>query len=162
MVKEMNATLAYEIGAVFLLAALLMAGSGAKSLLGLKTLRTVRSTMLVAGGILVAMALYRSLPDIMAMLPASDPHPAAAAPATATVVASPARTTHAVPKEPEKQYILYSAPVGSAASVAVVPAPVVVTPSRVPEPAAETAADQSTSKRKKVIKSVGHFLHIGK
>jgi hypothetical protein len=176
----MDQTLAYQIGAMFLLAALFMAGSRAKSLLGWQTLRALRMIALITGGALFAYIGYQKWPDIYAMARSAvvGPEPPAAA-STASEAApsgatAPAGEVHRRAKAPATstgpQYILYTAPetpapsplpASAAPAVAVSPAAVIpATPAEVPA-AGGAIAPESGNRGKRVIKSVGRFLHIG-
>lgn len=159
----MDQTLAYQIGAMFLLAALFMAGSRAKSLLGYQTLRALRMTALIAGGALFAYIGYQKWPDIYAMARSAVAGPEApASSATPAPAVVPASEVHRKPKVPARpaaeQYILYSAPETPTPSSAA--SPVAVSPVT-PAVASEPGVPESSSRGKRVIKSVGRFLHIG-
>jgi hypothetical protein len=171
--SAVNSTLAFEIGAVFLFAAMLMFGSAHGFIP--RSMRSVGAPILV-GVVLVGFLMWRFGPDLYANMRST------AAPwfasESATSEASPAKTSetgNASARAPVKS----AAPKAHAAKQAypaankvvirdVVTAPEVhpaVEPAQLaaaPAPVAD-ASDTSPydSGVKRAVKSVGHFLHIG-
>lgn len=86
----MTDTLAYQIGAVFFLAVLFMAGTMTRDLFPKGILKTVRLSMYVVVGLLVGFVVYRRLPNISSVLNltpwGSAPAPAQRAPAPAVAI----------------------------------------------------------------------------
>jgi hypothetical protein len=180
----MTDTLAYQIGAVFFLAALCMAWTLTRDLFPRGVLKTVKLSMLVAAALLVGFVVYRRLPDISSVFDfassRSTETPAQGAPASAVTIkqsdAQPPAT-----KIRKAQIIRQAAPALDAAPEPQETIPAADPPSAVSQPQTDassppssigetsasvqswraTPVQESGNRVQRAIKSVGHFLHIG-
>lgn len=177
---------AYQIGAVFLLAALFMAGTLTRGLFRTHIFDNVKVTLFVVAAVLIGFAVYRGLPDISRLFNSAaespSPGPAALAPGVPIkrndtplpqaikTRETQAQTTHqALPVQgvaSPPNVVLHLA-VDPPSSTAITPQPeassqpgsatATFAPASMPEPRTQ----ESGNRVKRVIKSVGHFLHIG-
>jgi hypothetical protein len=163
----MNAQLAYEIGAVFLLAALLMFGS-VRGFSG--RFRLGGGAMVALGLALAVFGLYHYWDQILALAAPSDSAARVSAPATSASTSAPAKGAAAKHRSTRA---IESGPIEKIIVVEEVPAErVIVPPSKVEDklPAAEKPETQSApdpcekspyeSKARRVLKSVGCGMHI--
>jgi hypothetical protein len=178
-----NSTLAYEIGAVFLFAAMLMFGSAHGFIP--RSLRNIGAPVIV-GVALVGFLIWRFGPDLYANARSTaapwfaTPEPATSAPARSEAPPTPAATTGPVKSTAEKAHASKQ-PYPAANGIVirdVIPVP--AEPARPIEAAPPIAETQSTGKvaeaapvadstgsspydsgAKRAVKSIGHFLHIG-
>jgi hypothetical protein len=168
-------TLAYQIGAVFFLAALLILGTMTRGLFPVGMFKNVTLTLGIVTVIVGGYAAYRALPDISTWVhfgPEAAATPAAPVVAPAPVQAPKALVRRTLSPAP-------AAPVSAAAPMAPVaeqsaPVVVVIRDADTPAPAQEEAArtpvvvrnpatePDPEGKGKKVLNSVGRFLHIVK
>ena len=170
----MTQTLAYQIGAVFFLAALMILGTMTRGLFPVGWFKNVTLTLGIVTVIVGGYAAYRALPDVSSWLHfGSEETTTHAAP-----VATPAPVQ--APKAQVKRTVVPAAAAPSAPMAAAeAPAPVVVVIREVDTPAAPPAATEEPAstpvvvrnpatepdpegKGKKVLNSVGRFLHIVK
>jgi hypothetical protein len=160
----MNSQLAYEIGAVFLLAALLMFGS----MPGLsRRFKLGGGTTVALGVALVAFGLYHYWDQILALAAPSDSAGRVSAPTASASTSAPAKGTpakHRSTRAPE--------PIEKTIVVEEVPAERTIVPALVQDktPAAEKPETQSAphpcekspyeNKARRALKSVGCGRHI--
>jgi hypothetical protein len=176
-------TLAYEIGAVFFLAVLFMAGTLTRGLFPKGILKTVKLSMFAVAALLVGFLAYRKLPDISSFdfKPSrSAQTPAQGAPAPGVAIKQNDATGAA--RKIRKTQISHEAPSAVDAvpepqetSIPAVDPPSAVSrlqtdassPPSVGETSAPiqswraTPAQEPRNPVKRAIKSMGHFLHIG-
>jgi hypothetical protein len=168
-------TLAYQIGAVFFLAALMILGTMTRGLFPLGWFKNVTLTLGIVTVIVGGYAVYRVLPDISSWFHFG--------PEEATTHAAPVATP--APVQAPKAQVKRSMVPAAAAPVATAeaPAPVVVVIREVDTPAVKSAEPPAVTeepastpvvvrnpatepdpegKGKKVLRSVGRFLHIVK
>jgi hypothetical protein len=175
--RLMTSTPAYEIGAIFLLVALLMYGT----LSGFipRSFHAGKPAPIILGVLLLGYALYRFGPDLssgwrsIANPPNSaSPHPTPAAATPATPGPSHAKAmrsaTHRQTAANDSVPILSGpAPLANPAEAPgayqTQPAKPLVAANGAPAPSGEpTSGSPYDSGVKRAIKSVGHFLHIGR
>ena len=182
----MTDTLAYQIGAVFFLAVLFMAGTLTRDLSPKNGFKSVKVTMLVVAVLLVGFVVYRRLPDISGVLdytPSGSTQTAAQGAPAPGVAMKQSNAPRPTIKTREVQNIHQTATALDATSqpqgtpnLVVSPQPPVLSPpqsdaysppSSVGAGSASagswrvTPALESGNRVKRAIKSVGHFLHIG-
>jgi hypothetical protein len=173
----MTDVLAYQIGAVFFLVVLFMAGTMTRSLFPAGLFKNIKLTVFVVVALLVGFLVYRDLPDLSSYFnfdfnnkpagtaQAAVPEPAPVAPAVAVRHSSAPRPAVKMgevriiqPADPEPELAVQPTAV-------VAPPPPVSQPSVIAEtrvaPAKELVAPESGNRVKKAMKSVGHFLHLG-
>jgi hypothetical protein len=182
----MTDTLAYQIGAMFFLAVLFMAGTLTRGLFPKDIFKSVKLTALVVAVLLVGFVMYRRRQDISSVLDftpsGSTPIPVQGAPAPGVAIkkggaprpATKAREVQTIRQtppaldatpRPQETPNLVAGPqlpaVSPPQSDAFSP------PGSVGEGAASAGSRQATpalesgNRVKRAIKSVGHFLHIG-
>lgn len=176
----MNQTVAFEVGAVFLLAVLLMAGTkmkGACPQLG----RNVQYVLIAAAVIVACVAAYRMLPEAYGGLLSIFPDSGPSAPSLAT----PGANSHAIPTPqparpatPKRASVTAGASKGPgkvSANVSDVEY-IITAPSKPPSsepqdealqanpgvPPVDGAAPMKENRAKRALKSIGRALHIGK
>lgn len=164
----MTQSLAYQIGAVFFLAALMILGTMTRGLFPVGMFKNVTLTLGIVTVIVGGYAAYRALPDMSSWFHFGSEEAATHAVPVAVpapiVKAQVRRTVAAAPAAP-------AAPVAAAEA----PAPVVVVirdadpPAVTEEPASTPVVVRNPAtepdpegKGKKVLNSVGRFLHIVK
>jgi len=182
----MTDTLAYQIGAVFFLAALFMTGTLTRGLFPTGIFKNLKLAMFLVAALMVGFVLYLRLPDISSVLDLtalSTPEaPAQEAPAPAVVIkqrgalrpATKAQDVQVI-HQAEPALDATSQPQGSPNPV-VDPRPPTLSPpqsnassppSSVREDSAlagswrAVPAQESGNRVTRAMKSVGHFLHIG-
>jgi hypothetical protein len=182
---SMTDTLAYQIGAVFFLAVLFMAGTLTRGLFPTSIFKNVKLTTFTVAALLVGFVAYRGLPDISHVLdftPRGTTQAPAQASASSGVATKQSSAPRPVTKIREVQTMqgtpaLHAASQPQRTSKAVVdpPLPIVSQPQSAPssppssvgegsasaESWRATPAQESGNRVKLAIKSVGHFLHIG-
>ena len=153
----MTSTLAYEIGAAFFLAVLLMGGSMMRGLFPQGLFKNIKLAVIVLVAGLAAMAAYQNLPSAWGSAFSQG--------GTAGTVQTQPVTPQPAPKHPpaagkirDAEYVIKAKPqdVGDALEAAPTQAqdgPVIVRPSE--------DADKPESRSRKVVKSVGRILHLG-
>jgi hypothetical protein len=180
----MTDTLA-QIGAVFFLAVLFMAGTLTRDLFPKGILKTVKLSMLVVAALLVGFVVYRRLPDISRVLPftlsGSTQPPAQGAPAPGVAIKQsdaprPATKIRKVQTIHQAAPALDAAPEIQETSIPAADPPSAVSqpltdapspPSSLGETSASvqswraTPAQESRNPVERAITSVGHFFHIG-
>jgi hypothetical protein len=174
----MTQTLAYQIGAMFFLAALMILGTMTRGLFPLGWFKNVTLTLGIVTVIVGGYAAYRALPDVSNWFhfgsdettthaaPAATPVPIVKAPVKRTVASAGVAPTAVAPS---------AAATAAPPATAEVPAPVVVvirdadTPAVTEEPVSTPVVVRNPAtepdpegKGKKVLNSVGRFLHIVK
>jgi hypothetical protein len=176
----MTDTLAYEIGAVFFLAVLFMAGTLTRDLFPKSVFKTVKLSVFVVSALLVAFAVHLRLPDGIDFTPPRStrtPAQGVAAPAVAIKQSDVSRSATKIRKVqiiPQAAPALDAVPEPQETSIPVTDPPSAVSqpqtdapPSAVGETSASvqswraTPVQESRNPVKRAIKSVGHFLHIG-
>jgi hypothetical protein len=179
----MTDTLAYQIGAVFFLAVLFMAGTLTRGLIPRGIFKNVKLTMFITGALLVGLLVYRGLPDMSGVMsgildwgPATAQSPPPAEPAKPEKGAVTMRNKPSAPAARVRE----TAPAPRMApALQTTPQPVTLHPvvelpppapaplQAAPEPAYSSSDSYSAATRDsgnrvtRAIKSVGHFLHIG-
>jgi hypothetical protein len=178
-----NSTLAYEIGAVFLFAAMLMFGSAHGFIP--RSLRNIGAPIII-GVALVGFVIWRFGPDLYANARSTaapwfaTPEPATPAPASSEALPTPTAATDPVKSATAKAHVANQAhpaangivirdvvPVPAEPARPIIAAPPIAeTPAagKVAEAAPEADATGSSpydSGAKRAVKSIGHFLHIG-
>jgi hypothetical protein len=180
----MTDTLAYQIGAVFFLAVLFMAGTLTSGLFPKGVFKTVKLSMLVMAALLVGFVAYRRLPDISTVpgFTSSRPTqiPAERVPAPGLTIKQSDAPRPAT-KIRKVQIIQQAAPAPGATPEPQEIVPAADPPSTVLEPQTEESpppssvgessapvqswrvapVQESGNRVKQAIKSVGHFLHLG-
>jgi hypothetical protein len=177
----MTDTLAYEIGAVFFLSVLFMAGTLTRGLFPKGVLKTVKLSMLIVALLLVGFVVYRGLssrnfkPSRSAHVPRQGP-PAPAVAIKQSDTPRPARRIREAQTIHQAAPALDTAPEPQETSIPAADPPSPVSPpqtdaSSPPSPVGETSASvqswratlaqESRNPVKRAIQSVGHFLHIG-
>jgi hypothetical protein len=164
----MTDTLAYQIGAVFFLAVLFMAGTMTRGLFPTRIFDNVKLTLFVVAALLVGFAVYHGLPGLSSLLdflPASTAQtPSTVAPAASAVkqTGAPRRATGA-PRPAITVREFHDAPEPQTNPTPMAnPAP----PTEEPPPASNqswraTPVQESGNRVTRAMESVGHFLHIG-
>lgn len=174
----MTSLLAYQIGGIFLLCAMLMWGTMGGFMP--RALRVGKPASLFILCALLAFALYRFGPDMLAMLPSATslaPDVTPSRPAGAQTAVPPPQRRISSPSPQREPAAKWKAPVISPSEPVAVssppaqtvaperaePAPAVIPPSQ-PEPQKWDSSDSSPydSKTKRAIKAAGRFLHITK
>ena len=160
----MTQTFAYQIGAVFLLAALLMGSTFTRGIFP-EFFKSAKVLVLIAGALLLALAGYRLIPDLYHRL---FPAPASAA---VPIQAAPAPRKTSAPSRPkatvtEVEYTLKvqtknaPAPLESANSAEPAPAPAIAKVEATPDESAQPLPPAQEGRGKRVLKSIGRALHI--
>jgi len=155
----MTQTLSYQIGAVFFLAALMILGTMTRGLFPVGMFKNVTLTLGIVTVIVGGYAAYRALPDMSSWFHFGSEE--------ARTQAAPVATPAPVPKATVKRPVAPAAvaPVGEGPRPVIreveTPAEPVAEPSPVVVRNPATEPDQEGN-GKKVIKSVGRFLHIVK
>jgi hypothetical protein len=172
----MTQALAYEIGAVFLLVALLIAGSLARGLFSKEILRAVRLVAIAFGLLVVSSEAYRRLPGGVggvfsiptgtpSATPVPQPNAAHKEPVHAQPVArpQPAPHPHLAPQPAPKVIEVDSFLKTPVKEPEIEELPDAVADANPPSPIAVTDAPKpraSENPGKRAIKSVGRFLHL--
>ena len=158
----MTDTLAYQIGAAFFLAVLLMAGTMTRGLFPSGVLKNVKLTMLATAALLAAWAIRSGLPDLSSVVAwrlKTDETPAGSSPAAAAKEPKPAiqptSTAHLRPSTPA---VLSSAP---AQPIPEEPAHIQVSQTAVVSDSGAAPVSKNRNPITRAAKSVRHFLHIG-
>jgi hypothetical protein len=164
-----NQNVAFEIGAMFMLAVMFMAGTkiqGTFPQLG----RNVQFVLITVVVIAMCVAAIRMFPEaygeLRSILPDSAPSARSAAPAVASPDSKPAAARVSAPKRPnpnagkvsEVQYIVMEAPKSASPEAAGDKADV---KTGMALPDLESTIPKENRGRH-VLKSIGHALHIGK
>jgi hypothetical protein len=161
-----NQNVAFEIGAMFMLAVMFMAGTkiqGTFPRLG----RNVQFVLITVVVIAMCVAAIRMFPEaygeLRSILPDSAPSAPSAAPASTGPIPNPAAARVAAPKRPnpnagkvsEVEYIILEAPKSASPGLAGEKPDVRAMPD-------QESALPKENRGKHVLKSIGHALHIGK
>ena len=163
----MFSTFAYEIGAAFLLAALLMYGT----LSGFipRTLRAGKSLPIFLAAALLLLAIYQFSPDLSAVwssIRANAPDRVSTPPAPAVSASTPHPALPATPHEDVKKRPAprwKSIVLDASVPPAIEPTAVTPEPAQISPPAAESSGSSPyDSKAKRAVKAVGRFFHIGR
>lgn len=165
LLLSMTDTLAYQIGGVFFLAVLFMAGTMTRGLFPTRIFDNVKLTVFVVAVLLVGFVVYRGLPELSSVLdflPASTTEaPSQPAPAAAAI-----KQKTPAPRPAIKLLELHDAPAAAPTLVANPELPAAQPPRS--DDAAESTpswpaapAQESGNRVTRAIASVGHFLHIG-
>jgi hypothetical protein len=174
----MTDVLAYQIGAVFFLVVLFMAGTMTRGLFPDGLFKNIKLTAFVVAALLVGFLVYRNLPDISSIFnfdsnPGSTVQTPAPEPVTPAVPAKRASAPRSQASQAKTGEVRIIQPADPEPDLAVQPAPADLpqTPASQPRPAvsqpsviAETRAQptqESGNKVKRAMKSMGHFLHLG-
>jgi hypothetical protein len=158
----MTQALAYEIGAVFLIVALLIAGSMARGLFSKEILRVVRLVAIAFGLLVVSSEAYRRLPGAVgevfsgAATPIAQPKAADKEPVPRQPPPRPhpAARRQPAPKVIDVDTVLKTQVKAPSAEIEDLPDAAPIAVAEAPKPHA------SENKTNRAIKSVGRFLHL--
>jgi hypothetical protein len=181
--RDMTDVLAYQIGAVFLLAVLFMVGTMTRGLFSADLFKNIKLTVFVVVALLVGFLAYRNRADISSIFnfdsqaqvkaPAPAPAPQSKAPAGTAARSSAPRPAVRIgevriiqPADPEPDIPVQTAEAPKPAVVGPPPSPLpqphpVVSPPAVIAETSAPAAPESGNRAKRAIRSVGRFLHLG-